>query len=96
VGSDELRRRAAERAGARTEVLEGLGHWWMVHDPVRGAAALVRFWKHSTRSRLCFVGSEASLYVCLFHLTRNASIDGDYLPEDNILTILGTYDWSGM
>ena len=45
VGSDELRRRAADRAGARTEVLEGLGHWWMVQDPARGAAALNRFWE---------------------------------------------------
>ncbi|MDY6998623.1 MAG: alpha/beta hydrolase [Actinomycetota bacterium] len=36
--------RAAERAGARTEVLDGLGHWWMVEDPERGAAALNRFW----------------------------------------------------
>ena len=45
VGSDEIRRRAADRAGARTEVLDGLGHWWMVQDPARGAAALTRFWK---------------------------------------------------
>ncbi len=45
MGSDELRRRAAERAGAQTEVLEGLGHWWMVQDPARGAAALNRFWE---------------------------------------------------
>jgi pimeloyl-ACP methyl ester carboxylesterase len=45
IGSDEIRRRAAERAGARTEVLEGLGHWWMVEDPARGAAALTGFWK---------------------------------------------------
>jgi hypothetical protein len=45
VGSDELRRRAAGRAGARTDVLEGLGHWWMVQDPARGAAALNRFWE---------------------------------------------------
>ena len=30
IGSDEIRRRAADRAGARTEVLDGLGHWWMV------------------------------------------------------------------
>ncbi|HEY2203283.1 MAG TPA: alpha/beta hydrolase [Pseudonocardia sp.] len=44
VGSDEMRRRSAERAGARIEVLEGLGHWWMVEDPARGAAALNRFW----------------------------------------------------
>jgi pimeloyl-ACP methyl ester carboxylesterase len=44
VGSDEIRRRAAERAGALTEVLEGLGHWWMVQDPARGAAALTHFW----------------------------------------------------
>jgi pimeloyl-ACP methyl ester carboxylesterase len=44
VGSDELRRRAADRAGARTEVLDGLGHWWMVEDPALSAAALTRFW----------------------------------------------------
>ena len=45
VGTDEMRRRAADRAGARTEVLDGLGHWWMVQSPARGAAALTRFWK---------------------------------------------------
>jgi len=45
VGSEEIRRRAAERAGARTEVLDGLGHWWMVEDPARGADALTRFWE---------------------------------------------------
>jgi pimeloyl-ACP methyl ester carboxylesterase len=44
TGSQEIRRRAADRAGARTEVLDGLGHWWMVQDPQRGAAALTRFW----------------------------------------------------
>ena len=43
IGSDEIRRRAADRAGARTEVLDGLGHWWMVQDPARGAAALTSF-----------------------------------------------------
>ncbi|CAM3007327.1 alpha/beta hydrolase [Mycobacterium intermedium] len=45
VGTEELRRRAAERAGARTEVLDGLGHWWMLQDPASGAAALTRFWE---------------------------------------------------
>lgn len=45
VGSDEIRRRAAERAGATTVVLAGLGHWWMVQDPARGAAALADFWE---------------------------------------------------
>jgi pimeloyl-ACP methyl ester carboxylesterase len=45
IGSDEIRRRAADRAGARTEVLDGLGHWWMVQDPTRGAAALTSFWE---------------------------------------------------
>lgn len=45
VGSDDMRRRAADRAGARTEILDGLGHWWMVEDPARGADALARFWK---------------------------------------------------
>jgi pimeloyl-ACP methyl ester carboxylesterase len=45
IGPDDHRRRAADRAGARTEVLDGLGHWWMVEDPARGAAALTRFWE---------------------------------------------------
>jgi hypothetical protein len=44
AGTDEQRRRAAVRAGAWVEVLEGLGHWWMTHDPERGAAVLTRFW----------------------------------------------------
>ena len=44
LGTEEMRRRAAGRAGARTEVLGGLGHWWMVEDPVRGASALEDFW----------------------------------------------------
>ena len=44
TGTEEIRRRAADRAGARTEVLEGLGHWWMVQDPARGAAVLTEFW----------------------------------------------------
>ncbi|MCV7226007.1 alpha/beta fold hydrolase [Mycolicibacterium komossense] len=44
VGTEEMRRRAAARAGARVEVLEGLGHWWMLQDPARGAGMLTRFW----------------------------------------------------
>ena len=44
VGTDEMRRRAAERAGAGIEVLDGLGHWWMVQDPARGADVFNRFW----------------------------------------------------
>lgn len=44
VGTEEQRRAAAEQAGARTEVLDGLGHWWMLQDPVRGAQALTAFW----------------------------------------------------
>lgn len=45
VGTDEQRHRAAARAGARVEVLDGLGHWWMTQDPQRAARALVDFWK---------------------------------------------------
>lgn len=47
VGSDDMRRRAAQRAGARTEVLQGLGHWWMVQDPARAAQVLTRFWENT-------------------------------------------------
>jgi pimeloyl-ACP methyl ester carboxylesterase len=43
VGSDAARRRSAARAGARLEVLEGLGHWWMLEDPAAGARVLERF-----------------------------------------------------
>ncbi|WP_063730587.1 alpha/beta fold hydrolase [Streptomyces sp. RTd22] len=44
VGTVEQRHRAARRAGATVETLDGLGHWWMTHDPARGARALTRFW----------------------------------------------------
>ncbi|MDF2257536.1 alpha/beta fold hydrolase [Streptantibioticus ferralitis] len=44
VGTDRQRRRAARRAGARVETLNGLGHWWMTQDPARGAHALTTFW----------------------------------------------------
>ncbi len=43
-GDEALRRRAAERAGAQVAELRGLGHWWMVADPDRGAGALMEFW----------------------------------------------------
>ena len=44
AGTREQHGWAAERAGARVAVLEGLGHWWMTTDPRSGAAALVEFW----------------------------------------------------
>jgi pimeloyl-ACP methyl ester carboxylesterase len=44
VGTDDMRRRAAERAGARVAVLDRLGHWWMLQDPARGATVLTEFW----------------------------------------------------
>ncbi|WP_232660310.1 alpha/beta fold hydrolase [Pseudonocardia sp. TRM90224] len=34
----------ATRLGARTERLDGLGHWWMLQDPAAAATALTRFW----------------------------------------------------
>jgi pimeloyl-ACP methyl ester carboxylesterase len=45
VGTEDMCRRSAELCGARVEVLEGLGHWWMVQDPVRSAETLGRFWR---------------------------------------------------
>ncbi|MGH3119979.1 MAG: alpha/beta fold hydrolase [Trebonia sp.] len=44
VGTQEMRRRSAARAGARVEILDGLGHWWMAQDPARSARALTSFW----------------------------------------------------
>jgi pimeloyl-ACP methyl ester carboxylesterase len=39
-----LAREAAARAGATVTDLDGLGHWWMLQDPARGAAVLEEFW----------------------------------------------------
>lgn len=43
VGTEEMRRRAAERAGARTVVIDG-SHAWMMQDPAHGARVLTEFW----------------------------------------------------
>ena len=37
-------RAGATRSGARTIELSGVGHWWMLQDPERGAAVLEEFW----------------------------------------------------
>jgi pimeloyl-ACP methyl ester carboxylesterase len=44
VGTEAQRREAAERAGARLAVLEGLGHWWLTKAPLKAARAVQRFW----------------------------------------------------
>lgn len=44
TGGEELHRSAAAQAHARVEVLDGLGHWWMLEDPERGAEILTEFW----------------------------------------------------
>ncbi|GHF86774.1 pimeloyl-ACP methyl ester carboxylesterase [Amycolatopsis bartoniae] len=45
VGTRAQRLRAAEVAGARVELLPGLGHWWIAQDPVTAAEVLDRFWR---------------------------------------------------
>jgi pimeloyl-ACP methyl ester carboxylesterase len=42
-GGETLARRAAERAGAKVAVLNGLGHWWMCQRPKQGADAINAF-----------------------------------------------------
>lgn len=37
--------KAAERIGARAARLPGLGHWWALQEPKRGADMLTEFWK---------------------------------------------------
>ena len=34
----------AKVMGAQVEVLSGVGHWWMLEDPARGAEVIERFW----------------------------------------------------
>ncbi|MFD4635917.1 alpha/beta fold hydrolase [Lentzea sp. NPDC058436] len=50
VGDAALRRRAAERAGARAVELTGQGHWWMLDDPKRAAQVLTGFWGSVSRT----------------------------------------------
>jgi pimeloyl-ACP methyl ester carboxylesterase len=45
TGTDEQRFRAAVRAGARAEVLDGAGHWWFTQDPGGAARVLTDFWR---------------------------------------------------
>jgi pimeloyl-ACP methyl ester carboxylesterase len=43
TGGELLARRTAARWGSEVVILEGLGHWWMMQDPARAAAALNAF-----------------------------------------------------
>jgi len=44
VGATTMGYDMAARMGAHVELQEGLGHWWMLQDPERGAAVLQQFW----------------------------------------------------
>ncbi len=46
--SPSVARAAAARAGAAITELSGLGHWWMLEDPARGARLLEEFWESRT------------------------------------------------
>jgi pimeloyl-ACP methyl ester carboxylesterase len=42
--SADLSRNSAKRTGASITELDGVGHWWMLQDPERGAKVLQEFW----------------------------------------------------
>jgi pimeloyl-ACP methyl ester carboxylesterase len=44
TGGTESASKVGARMGARVEVLDGLGHWWSLQDPARGARVLESFW----------------------------------------------------
>jgi pimeloyl-ACP methyl ester carboxylesterase len=44
----DLSRNSAQRTGASVAELDGLGHWWMLQDPARGATVLEEFWASVT------------------------------------------------
>jgi pimeloyl-ACP methyl ester carboxylesterase len=44
VQGETLGAAVADQLGARRQVLDGQGHWWMLGDPAGGAAALESFW----------------------------------------------------
>jgi pimeloyl-ACP methyl ester carboxylesterase len=43
TGGEIMATRTAQRWGSEVAILEGLGHWWMMQDPERSAAALNGF-----------------------------------------------------
>jgi pimeloyl-ACP methyl ester carboxylesterase len=43
TGGPDLAHGTATSIGAEVAVLEGLGHWWMMQDPARGATAIREF-----------------------------------------------------
>ncbi|WNV88718.1 alpha/beta hydrolase [Umezawaea sp. Da 62-37] len=45
VGTTAQRYEAAALAGAHVEVLDGLGHWWMLQEPHLAAKVLTGFWE---------------------------------------------------
>jgi pimeloyl-ACP methyl ester carboxylesterase len=45
VGTDHQRHRTAQRAGAQTAMLDGLGHWWFTENPDTAATVLNNFWR---------------------------------------------------
>lgn len=51
TGSPRARRRVAAATGAQVETLVGLGHWWMVQDPVRSSHVLEKFWQDTNPRR---------------------------------------------
>jgi hypothetical protein len=44
VQGETLGAAVADQLGARRQVMDGQGHWWMLGDPAGGAAALESFW----------------------------------------------------
>lgn len=40
----DMARAGARRSGAIVTEFDGIGHWWMLQDPARAAAALESFW----------------------------------------------------
>lgn len=44
TGGEARAQWSAGLAKAKVAVLQGLGHWWMIQDPVAGAMALGEFW----------------------------------------------------
>jgi pimeloyl-ACP methyl ester carboxylesterase len=44
VGGTDAPLRMAHRLGAPAEVLDGMGHWWMLEDPEGAAQLLEDFW----------------------------------------------------
>ncbi len=44
-GTPQMAANTADACGAKTATLQGLGHWWMIADPILATDVLTQHWQ---------------------------------------------------